>query len=177
MVVHLRLATLDDAKWEYFWRHGSADAAWKQWDAPYFHSDAAPAEFETFAADYRADSHDRMIIALDGEPVGVVTRYETAPAGGGWWELGIVIYDPAYWGRGIGKDALAQWTRRIFDDTNAHLITLTTWSGNERMIRSAEAVGFTECGRVPEARAWNGKRWDSVRMALLRRHATGLSSS
>ncbi|MPY65127.1 hypothetical protein F8S09_00255 [Deinococcus sp. SDU3-2] len=32
-----------------------------------------------------------------------------------------------------------------------------------------ERVGYRECGRVPEARAWHGQRWDSVRLAQLRR--------
>ena len=98
-----------------------------------------------------------------------MSRYEEDPAGGDWWELGIVIHDPQHWGGGLGRGALRQWTQRTFNETNAHVITLTTWSGNQRMIRSAQRVGYRECARIPEARSWQGRRWDSVKLAVLRR--------
>ena len=56
----------------------------------------------------------------------------------------------------------------IFDETDAHVVTLQTWAGNERMSASARRCGFVECGRIPEARSWNGRRWDSVKMCALR---------
>ena len=79
-----------------------------------------------------------------------------------------MIYDPAHWGGGLGREALRQWTNLTFAETDAHVLTLTTWSGNERMVRSAARVGYQECGRVPEARAWQGRRCDRVRLARLR---------
>ena len=87
----------------------------------------------------------------------------------GWWELGISILDPAYWSGGLGTRALKLWTGATFRETPVHVLMLTTWSGNERMIRAAERVGYRECGRVPEARLWQGQRWDSVRLCVLRR--------
>ncbi|GAA5532893.1 GNAT family protein [Deinococcus aluminii] len=54
---------------------------------------------------------------------------------------------------------------------------LTTWSGNERMIRAARRASYRECGRVPEARLWDGKRWDSVRLAVLRQDWEALQAS
>lgn len=128
--------------------------------------------YEEYAAKVQAlpaPNPNRQIIALDDKCIGMVTRSEEDPAGGGWWELGIVIYDPQHWGGGLGREALRQWTDRTFSETNAHVITLTTWSGNERMIRSAGRVGYRECARIPEAREWQGRRWDSVKLAFLRR--------
>lgn len=81
----------------------------------------------------------------------------------------MVIYDPEHWGGGLGKQALRLWTQATFAETDAHVLTLTTWSGNERMVRAAERCGYRECARVPEARLWQGRRWDSVRLAALRR--------
>ncbi len=37
------------------------------------------------------------------------------------------------------------------------------------MTRAAQRVGYRECGRVPEARLWAGRRWDSVRLGVLGR--------
>ena len=70
---------------------------------------------------------------------------------------------------GYGREALFQWTAATFQDTPAHVLTLTTWSGNLRMIRAAERVGYRECARIREARLWQGVRYDSVKLDLLRR--------
>nr|WP_198170611.1 GNAT family protein [Deinococcus arboris] len=158
------------------WLHGEPSPAWQQWDAPYFHAARPPSTttLELFMARVQAQepSSDRRIIALDGQCIGQVTRDEEAPTGGGWWELGILIYDPQHWGGGLGTEALQQWTAATFAETGAHVLTLTTWDGNGRMIRAAERVGYRECARIPEARLWQGRRWDSVKLACLRRMAS-----
>lgn len=115
------------------------------------------------------------IVALNGECIGQTTRWEEAPAGGGWWELGVLIFDPRYWGGGLGTQALRQCTDLTFHDTDAHVLTLTTWSGNERMLRAALRAGWHECPRIPQARVWQGRRHDSVKMALLRRECQNRS--
>lgn len=112
-------------------------------------------------------------MALRGECIGSLSRFEEDPEGGGWYELGLVIFDPQHWSGGLGTRALKLWTAATFAQTAAHLITLTTWSGNARMIRAAERVGYAECARIPEARIWNGQRWDSVKLRLLRRNFEG----
>ncbi|WP_370657364.1 GNAT family N-acetyltransferase [Deinococcus sp. KNUC1210] len=112
---------------------------------------------------------DMRVIEIGGELRGMVTRFWEDPEDGGWMELGIVIYDPAYWNSGYGREALRQWTAETFRDTLAHVLTLTTWSGNLRMIRAAQRTGYRECARVREARLWEGVRYDSVKLDLLRR--------
>lgn len=161
--------TVDDLDFLWTWQHATPDAEWKLWDGPYFHASAEPSreEFNQRQCAMLAGSNRRMI-DVDGTPVGVVTRQEEEPAHGGWWELGIVIFEPRWWGRGIGRAALAQWLALTFDETDAHVVTLQSWSGNERMISSARRCGFLECGRIPEARLWHGQRWDSVKMCARR---------
>lgn len=156
------------------WLYGEENPEWQQWDGPYFPKNRSDKSLEEFVAEAaaQAPNPDRQIIDLNGECIGMVSRYEEEPAGGGWWELGIVIYGPQHWGGGLGREALRLWTERTFAETNAHVITLTTWSGNERMIRSAERIGYRECARIPEARSWQGKRWDSVKLAALRHEWT-----
>lgn len=166
----LRPRLPDDLAVLWHWTRATPHPEWQQWDGPYFTNKPSPVPFDDYVQDMQArppQPHSR-IIALDGQCIGQVTRFEEAPAGGGWWELGIVIYDPAHWGGGLGGEALRQWTDLTFAETDAHVLTLTTWSGNERMIRSAARVGYRECGRVPEARNWQGQRHDSVRLAQLR---------
>lgn len=173
MSIVLRPVTPGDAEFLWMWMHGVPDPEWKRWDAPYFHKedDGGPSreEFDREHAARRVGDARKRIVTTDGVPVGMVTRWEEAPAGDGWWELGILLFDPATWGRGLGRAALTAWTEATFAETGAHVLTLTTWSGNARMLASAQRVGYTEAARIPEARSWDGRRWDSVRLALLRR--------
>lgn len=146
-------------------------AEWRRWDAPYFPAASTTASLKAYVehlARTPPDPHQR-VIDLGGRCVGMVNRSEEEPAGGGWWDLGILLYDPALWGQGLGSSALRQWVQATFDETEAHVLTFTTWSGNERMIRAARRLGFQEAGRVREARVVAGQRYDSVRLDLLRR--------
>ena len=43
------------------------------------------------------------------------------------------------------------------DETDAHVLTFTTWGGNERMLRAAHRLGFREAARIREARAGPGE--------------------
>lgn len=167
--VDVRPLVEGDLEWLWHWNVEVTDPQWKQWDGPYFGSEDTRTLIE-FCLDWRPSvlAGDRAVVAVDGERAGFVSRFPEPPAGGGWWELGIVLFEPHLWGRGVGRRALSAWADQTWDETDAHVLTLTTWSGNERMVRCAAAAGFSECGRVPEARSWQGRRWDSVRMALLR---------
>ncbi|GHF30866.1 RimJ/RimL family protein N-acetyltransferase [Deinococcus metalli] len=149
-------------------------AEWRRWDAPYFHPAATTASLRSYVQQLSmtATRPDERVIDLDGVCVGMVNRSEEEPAGGGWWDLGVLIYDPVHWGRGIGTRALALWVQATLDETDAHVLTFTTWGGNERMIRAARRLGFRESSRVREARVVDGQRYDSVRLDLLRREWT-----
>ncbi|SMB91664.1 GNAT family N-acetyltransferase [Deinococcus hopiensis] len=169
----LRERRPEDLPYLWRWEHAEGDAEWKRWDAPYFHEREAPStvtlkEF-TAKALGQSPSPNSRIIALNGECIGSISRCEEHPRGGGWWEIGVLIHDPASWGGGLGTRALEVWTDATFRETEAHVVTLTTWSGNVRMVRAAERAGYRECGRVPQARLWRGQRWDSVRLCALKR--------
>lgn len=168
----LRSRRDDDLPTLWRWLHAESDPEWKRWDAPYFHAAGGPStlsltDFTAREGGRAPDPHGR-IIALDGACIGQVTRHEEAPEGGGWWDLGVLIFDPRHWGGGLGTQALRLWADATFVETGAHVLTLTTWGGNERMIRAAARTGFHECARIPQARAWAGQRWDSVKLAQLR---------
>jgi RimJ/RimL family protein N-acetyltransferase len=83
-------------------------------------------------------------------------------------EFGIGIYDPAYVGRGYGREALGLFLDWCFRIQNFRRIGLITWSTNERAIRCYRACGFAEEAREREAQYTDGRYVDVVRMGLLR---------
>ena len=165
----LRPQTAQDALQLAFWLT-DPQAEWRQWDAPFMQGEGPTSQAADDSDIGGADEapHERLIV-LEDQAIGLVTRRPEAPSRGGWWEVGILIYDPRHWGGGLGTRALRTWTALTFAETGAHLLTLSTWSGNIRMLRAAGRVGYRECARVREARLWQGQRYDSVQMDLLRR--------
>ncbi|AWN24189.1 GNAT family N-acetyltransferase [Deinococcus irradiatisoli] len=164
----LRPQTARDALQLALWLTDPA-AEWRQWDAPYLHGEQlSEGDLDAEEVEEAEESPHERLICLGGAPIGLVTRHPEPPRSGGWWELGILIYDPHYWSGGLGTRALRQWTTLTFEETGAHVLTLTTWSGNARMLRAGARAGYRECARVRQARLWRGERYDSVRLDLLR---------
>lgn len=145
-------------------------AEWRQWDAPYLPVAMTNSTMTAYAEQWRTTlpDADEQVIVVDDLPVGMVNRNEYEPEGGGWWDLGILIVNSAYWNSGIGTRALTLWIEDTWQWTNAHVVTVTTWGGNTRMIQAAGKLGFRECMRVREARLVGHQRFDSVRLDLLR---------
>lgn len=106
--------------------------------------------------------------ALTNEILGAVNWYwkseETF-----WMEIGIVIFNEDYWGKGIGYIALKKWVDRIFE-SNQKLVRLglTTWSGNNRMIKLAQKLTFRCEAVYRKARIVNGEYYDSISYGVLR---------
>lgn len=146
-------------------------AAWRAWDSPYLPAEQTTQTMQAYIRFMEATppTPDERVIDVDGVVVGLVNRDEEDPVGSGWWDLGILIFNSEYWGGGIGTRALKLWVQDTLDWTDAHTLTFSTWSGNERMVRAALRLGFRECARVREARVVHGQRFDSVRYDLLRR--------
>lgn len=168
MTVRLRRETPDDWRWLWHWRHELDAPDWKQWDSPFLHAVSHRQSFEEFTAGRVINSRLGAVIEVDGRAVGYVNRGELAPIGGGWWDWGIVIYNPDDRRRGTGRAAAQAWISDTFQRTNAHVLTLTTWSGNAAMPTLGERLGFVECTRIPQSRLWRGRRYDTIQMAMLR---------
>lgn len=83
-------------------------------------------------------------------------------------ELGIVIGDPHFWGRGYGREAIRLMCDYGFTFLNLHVIYLWYVSYNIRARKSYDAAGFVETGRIPEVRVFNHQRYDDVVMTLTR---------
>ena len=83
-------------------------------------------------------------------------------------ELGIMIGDRDYWGRGYGREVVRLLLEYGFHYLGARRIALTTHAKNERAIRSYLACGFIEEGRPRKAVWIEGEYIDLVNMSILR---------
>lgn len=75
--------------------------------------------------------------------------------------VGICICEPDVWGHGIGTNALRAFMNYYFENGMEELYT-QTWSGNVRMLRCAEKLGFVECNRNVGSREVDGKKYDGL---------------
>ncbi|MBN2379272.1 GNAT family N-acetyltransferase [candidate division WOR-3 bacterium] len=63
-------------------------------------------------------------------------------------EFGIVIFDPAYWGQGLGTEAARLFLAYACRFFKINVLYLSTSQENKRAIRSFEKLGFRISGRV-----------------------------
>lgn len=168
----LRLNDLDD----YLkWKHPSRE--YHKYNGPYYEKETEE-ELKKSVEGYREEIKkgkvkvlvDKKIIANKetDEIIGEVNWYwkseETL-----WMELGIVIFNEKYWGQGLGSIVLKMWVNEKFSDHPALVrLGVSTWSGNERMMKLAEKLGFKKEAIYRKARIVNGKYFDSVSYGVLR---------
>lgn len=140
---------------------------WKKWDAPYYPHSTMSFEKYLERKEQIVQQEDYWGIEVNGELIGMVSYYwEHKPSL--WLEMGILIYEPKFWSGGYGTKALTMWIDHLFKEMPLVRVGLTTWSGNERMIRVAEKLGMTMEARIRKVRYWNGIYYDSIRMGMLR---------
>ena len=82
--------------------------------------------------------------------------------------IGIDICEPDVWGKGVGANALRAFMNYYFENGVDELYT-QTWSGNVRMLRCAEKLGFEECNRYVGSRQVEGKTYDGLTFRLEKR--------
>lgn len=145
-----------------------ADMTWKTLDAPYFpYEQPTLVTFRNGYFNKLCEQHNRRVIDVDGIIVGTVSFYWENEATR-WLEVGIAIYNPEHWGKGIGKIALQQWISEVFNMQNVARVGLTTWSGNAGMMRLAEKLGMTQEARLRKVRYHDGEYFDSIKYGVLR---------
>lgn len=157
---------------------------WSKWNSPYFDEYRSYQTFEEFKQskvfDYLMSDTCRGIF-LDSKPIGKVSRYWENKMTR-WLEIGIIIYQSNGWSKGIGFMALTQWvTQTFFDFPEVQRVGLTTWSGNQRMMRAAKKIGMTQEACIRKVRYFEGIYYDSVKYGVLRdeweKHQDSLGSS
>jgi RimJ/RimL family protein N-acetyltransferase len=106
-------------------------------------------------------------IEADGQYIGYCSLMHLQHPHGNF-ELGILIGDRAYWGRGYGRDCIKLLLDYGFRYLGGRRINLTTNAKNERAIRCYLACGFVEDGRPRKAVWIEGEYTDLVEMSILR---------
>ena len=80
----------------------------------------------------------------------------------------LAIGDPADWGHGYGSEVLQLMLRYAFHELNLHRLGAPVFEYNDRGRRLLEKAGFREEVRRRQFIRRDGKRWDLIRMGLLR---------
>lgn len=106
--------------------------------------------------------------ASTNQLIGEVSKYWRSKETN-WMEIGVVIFDETYWGKGIGKQALTLWINELFE-THQEIVRigLSTWSGNTGMVKLSESLGLNQEACYRKARIVDGKYYDSVSYGILR---------
>lgn len=81
--------------------------------------------------------------------------------------------NPAYWGRGIMREALNEIIRFGFEELRLNRIQCTILPENARSTRVVTGLGFTREGVLRENAIFEGRFQDDVVFSLLRREWTG----
>lgn len=168
----------DDIRWN------TVETEWALWDAPW-EMEEELANFNPEA--YRQTELERLqrkkneprwsfeLDTADGVHIGSVNAYlidenwdwvqQSVPGQKVYRTLGIEINDCQYWSCGLGTQALAAFIRYYLEHGICDLC-LQTWSGNVRMIRCAEKLGFVECNREVGLRLVRGGAYDGLTFRL-----------
>ncbi|MGE8207307.1 GNAT family N-acetyltransferase [Heyndrickxia sp. NPDC080065] len=159
--------------WELIYKDDAPE--WKKWDAPYFPHKSMPFDQFMESAETWVGKENFWVITVNEVVCGIVSYYYEDEQKR-WLEIGIVIHEGHNWGRGIGTRALELWINHIFNTLPLVRVGLTTWSGNERMIRVGEKLGMQMEARIRKVRFYEGNYYDSIRMGVLREEWEALHS-
>ncbi len=84
-------------------------------------------------------------------------------------ELGILIGDKNYWGKGYGAEATQLLLNYGFTKIRLHRIGLGVYAYNKRAINLYKKLGFKNEGVKREAIFWKGKFYDLIQMGILQK--------
>lgn len=159
---------------------------WTLWDAPWeMEEELARFNPETYRSAQteklaRPAEEPRRSLELDtrdGTHIGSVVSYfiddafnwvlaaSVRPGVRVFRALGLDICSDCHWGKGLGKQALSAWIQYHLEQGITELY-LQTWSGNLRMLRAAEHVGFILCCRKQGIRQVRGGVFDGLTYRL-----------
>lgn len=194
MQIEYKSITLRDmvkADIEDYVRWFTTETEWCKWDAPWEKVETNEAdEREHWAAFYKSVENlsqstlrRRFEIEYDGHHIGWVNAYyidneynrifadkasENAELR---LAIGIDICEKTVWGNGVGTKALLAYIDYLANNGIDGIYT-QTWSGNTRMIKCAEKLGFEIVGRKLGVREVDSERFDALTFVLKKRIMT-----
>lgn len=150
--------------------------AWQQLDGPYYRSEKDESAELTAKLKAKIEKEEfplpRMgLVVADASTdqlLGTVSSYwesiETQ-----WLCIGITIYDPAFWGKGVGSEAMSLWIDYLFANRPEIVrLDMRTWSGNKGLMALAEKLGFTQEACFRKARIVDDQYYDGLGYGILR---------
>lgn len=141
---------------------------WCQYNGPYFPYEKPSREaFKQGLFKRLLLGKDIRLVTINDKPIGTVSYYWECESTR-WLEVGIIIYDSAYWSHGIGSKALIPWISHLFASLEIERVGLTTWSGNPRMMACATKLGLQQEAYLRKVRYYQGEYFDSVKYGVLR---------
>lgn len=156
---------------------------WENWDAPWEKEDTSEETeriswrdyYESVKALPDTTRRWKMEIVCNNRHIGWVSSYpidehyewidEVKDGQTVYRAVGICICEPEIWCKGIGTNALRAFINYYFENGTEEIYT-QTWSGNVRMLRCAEKLGFVECNRNVGIREVDGQKYDGVTFRL-----------
>lgn len=83
-------------------------------------------------------------------------------------EIGILIGEKEYWGRGIATECIQEITEYAFETLNLHKLTAGCYENNVGSIKAFKKAGFNEEGRRIQHAHCNGEYTDVIKLGLVR---------
>ncbi|MBL4936843.1 GNAT family N-acetyltransferase [Clostridium sp. YIM B02515] len=90
------------------------------------------------------------VINIDNKYIGDVWCYGIDEAAEKQAFVSIIIFDKTYWGKGIGKDALKQFSKLVFERYAVSRLCAFTYKDNKRSIATLESAGFKKLEEFKE---------------------------
>ena len=160
---------------------------WENWDAPWEKEDTSEENERKSWTEYHESVKDipsdelrwKFEIEWDGRHIGWVSSYmidenykwisvdTIQPGQTVYRAIGIDLCETDVWSNGIGTNALRVFMNYFFENGVDELYT-QTWSGNVRMLRCAEKLGFVECNRNVSTREVDGQKYDGLTFRVKR---------
>jgi len=143
--------------------------AW-QFDGPWFNDDHSALlcrRQKWLQSDRLAPYSVLEIDTLERTHIGWVSVYhkENDPH---MTKIGINIVEDAYWGQGLGTEAMRLWIDYLFVNRGFTRIGFSTWSGNPGPIIIGRKLGFDLEALIRKGCEIEGKFYDRVKMGILR---------
>lgn len=165
---------------ERLWELSSKEAYYEyaQYNAPYFNEfeqRTYPGFLEASSGFYLSNPRVNGIYYRD-KLIGSVSYYWESEVTR-WLEMGIVIYDPLYWSKGIGACVIKSLMDELFSTLEIERVGFTTWSGNPGMMRIGHKLGMKQEKTVRKARYYKGVYYDSIGYGITREEWVSLYKS
>ncbi|QAA32540.1 GNAT family N-acetyltransferase [Clostridium manihotivorum] len=147
------------------------ETEWQNWDAPWEKKEKVDVE----------DLREKLKLRLEVEPPKSRRRFEICKLDGihiGWVSsyyingdtsklaVGIDIPSERYRGEKLGKAALLLFITYKFETEDIEHIYTETWSGNHRMIKLAEKLGFQLAEKEENSISFDGQTYHGLTFKL-----------